>query len=74
MLPRFKNHPVIASLSFLALSLVGIWAMGSFFNNMVSTWTWLYTVVFVIVVVLLSVIMRWAERDIREGREEMRQK
>lgn len=48
--------------------------MGSFFNNMVSTWTWLYTVVFVVVVVLLSVIMRWAERDIQEYREEMKQK
>ena len=74
MLPRFKNHPILAALSFLALSLVGVWAMGSFFNNMVSTWTWLYTVVFVVVVVLLSVIMRWAERDIQEYREEMKQK
>lgn len=73
-MPRFKHHPVLASISFLVLSLIGIWAMGSFFNDMVSTWTWVYTTVFLVVVTLLSVIMQWAEKDIQEYREEMRTK
>ncbi len=73
-MPRFKNHPIVASLLFLVLSLVGIWAMGAFFNHIVSQWTWLYTIVFSVVVVLLSMMMRWAEKDIREYREEMSRK
>ncbi|UOF92259.1 hypothetical protein LSG31_08885 [Fodinisporobacter ferrooxydans] len=71
-MPRFKNHPKIASTLFLLLSVIGIWAMGDFFNNMFSPLTWLYSIVFIVVVLLLSVIMRWAEKDIQEERERMR--
>ncbi len=67
-MPKFKDHPVAASLLFLILSLIGIWAMGSLFNSFASKWTWLFAAVFFIIVVVLSLMMKWAEKDIQAYR------
>ncbi|QQE78443.1 hypothetical protein [Alicyclobacillus sp. SO9] len=71
-MPRFKNHPLISSLTFLALSLVGIWAMGEMFSHFTSKWTLEYAGIFTVMVILLAIMMRWAEKDIKEYRERMR--
>jgi hypothetical protein len=70
--PRFKNHPKFAILLFLLLCVIGIWSMGQFFSNIFSPYTYVYGAIFCVAVILLSFLMRWAERDILEERERMK--
>lgn len=69
---RFKNHPKFAILLFLLLCVIGIWSMARFFSNIFSPYTYVYGAIFCVTIILLSFLMRWAERDIREERERMK--
>ena len=71
-MPRFKNHPKFAILLFLLLCAIGIWSMARFFSNIFSPYTYVYGAMFCAAIILLSFMMRWAERDIREARERMK--
>ncbi len=68
-MPRFKNHIVLSITLFLVLCGFGIWSLGELFNNFVSPYTWLFVIILIATVMMLSFMMRWAEKDIQEKRE-----
>ena len=68
-MPRFKNHVALSITLFLVLCGFGIWSLSELFNNFVSPFTWLYVIVLIASFMVLSFMIRWAEKDIQEKRE-----